>query len=216
MILSNIFNQFFNLGFVLKKTKSIVILLTVLLNFSLSAKITDTDNLSDISVIGDVDIFNSKDVSHNKKADCQKVEVENQKVEIFVADGALIYNAETFSNVIIKKLEKTANGDFQTNKQSAKKKLTTKTKNKSHKQLPADLNFISQQNSGEFSQSQKNEVIVCSSTRSEHIAKAKILYTGLLTNLFYLLQKQNFTYTNPSFMICYFSGKYSVRPPTSF
>lgn len=212
-MLPKIVKQFLTLCIVLKKAKPLVILLTLLFNLSLSAKIIDTNpnDLPDISVTGDAIVFNSEESSLSDDSSFKKIDAKNQKAEIFISDSTLVYNIEAFSNAKIIKLEKKIT--LQSVEKANKKPIAAKPENKSHYRIEVDVYYTSHQNSEKFSQNQENKIVV-SLYRVQAIAKAVALYVNVIANLFYLSKSQEIIYTNPSIKICYFSGKYSVRPPT--
>lgn len=204
----------FNSKIILKKIVSLLLILSFFFSISLSAKITDVNSkdLPDIFVTGNAIIFNSGESPDNDNSGFKKSDIKNNEADIFIVDGALIYNAKAFSNAKITKLKKKAISK-KLNKPN-RKTLATQRIAVSNKKLAVTACYTSTPNSENFSQSEKHKIVV-SLSRSQSIAKTIVSeYKSLNKNLCFLI-KQNFQYTNPLVKVYYFSGKHSVRPPTS-
>lgn len=163
---------------------------------------TEVNNsISVISVQGDAFLYNGE-AEISTKLISQDSNII--KGEIFLVDGALVYNSEILENVKITKL--------------ATKKAKTFAKAIKEIQLEktSATHFNSLENSTTFSLIESKK-IVFSQSKTEYFSKAVIFLTDTLNkDLYFLVAKQNFAYTNPIFTIPYFSGKHSVRPPTYF
>lgn len=204
----------FNSKIILKKIISLLLILSFFFSISLSAKITDVNpkDLPDISVTGNAIIFNSEESPDYDNSSCKKIDIKNNEADIFIVDGALIYNAKAFSNAKITKLENKATSKKL--KKLKRKTLATQRIAVPNKKLAFTTCYTSKPNSENYSQNEKHKIVI-SPSRSQTIAKAIVSdYKSLNKNLCFLI-KQNFQYINPLIKVYYFSGKHSVRPPTS-
>ena len=141
---------------------------------------------------------------------------KDQDPEIFIFEGATIYNAESFGNVKItnviakkQKKQKLAKKVFK-----EKQKLVA-SKRKEVKPKVSLEYFNSGENSSIFSQSE-NKRIVFSQNRTQLFFKALASSFFISSRHLYRERNQSIIYQNPSITVCYFSGKHSVRPPTCF
>lgn len=155
---------------------------------------------------------NSEESPDNDNSSCKKIDIKNNEADVFIIDGALIYNVNAFSNAKITKLEKKATSK-KLNKLK-RKALATQRIAVPNKKLAVTACYTSKPNSENFSQNEKHKIVI-SPSRSQTIVKAIVPgYKSLNKNLCFLI-KQNFQYINPLIKVYYFSGKHSVRPPTS-
>lgn len=202
-------------GFVMKITKSVTLLFAIIFSLTISAKIKDVTSKTSsyIYITGDVIVFEPDDLKKTEKVEVTENSSESQKVEVFISEGAVIYNSDALSNVTIVELEKVKKVTQKIKKQVSKKAIATKPKHKSQNQLSADVYHTSQQSTEKYSQNLKDRLVV-STYRIQTSAKTITSSATLITNLLYLSENQEVIYTNPSFKTHYFSGKHSVRPPT--
>lgn len=199
---------------ILKKITSSLVLLFLLFAFPLFAKSNSFGNEdnSNILISGDATIFESGDVLNDKIPNKDSEEIAKQEAVIFVSEGVSIYNIEAFKNAKVIKLEKTNKP-----RKLAKKKIYTKAtfaKTQIRDVKTKSTYYHSTKNSDIFSQSSKKKILF--SPNSGQSFSTIVPVIKVVNRKLHPFLNQNFTYTNPSIKVCYFSGKYSVRPPTSF
>ncbi len=156
------------------------------------------------------------------------IDINNdEKTQIFVSEGTIIYNAEALENVEIIQCEINTNTATHTenirntkvsNKyQGLKKHSLPKDIAKKIKHSSDDFTSYSYNNSQKTSEILSNDVkenVALSHNRNETSSDVRVnIYFA--TNVTDCLKgKSKITYESPFIKMFLFSGKYSVRPPT--
>lgn len=198
----------------LEKIASILLLVFVISNPTLFGK--SINNVENEINPAPAQIFISKDVIVYNVSGFENAEITNQnqpkQVEIYISDGTLICGTEYLGNVKITKIKSDSKKNsykkqvLQKEKVVEKKISTKKTASKSiffhHNSFP----------NTEFFLNESHKIVFSFNTDPSFL---KPFYS--LENYYKGLYHKEITainYVNPSITISYFSGKYSVRPPT--
>lgn len=213
LMISGCTKQLLTLDFTSNKVKSLAVFLAIVFYNFLPAKVIESDRKDSlyVSATDNVIIFNAEDSSANKKFNLEKLIVRNRDTEIFTADSIELYNNRASGNFKIKKTETRV--IFSEYIKIFKEPEDNKSKVKSFRQSLSASYYSSKQNSERISQSEKEKVVL-SPCRVLSVSKTINYSVKLLHNLFLFAEKQVFIYNNPNIKVHYFSGKYSVRPPT--
>lgn len=218
-MLKLITNHILILHLVFFKTRcKIILLILCLFSISISASINDLNDINNNTLSSSIVTTEKNIISNDENPNHSENSLNNNNVvgaqgEIFILNGATLYNEGSLNNVKITKISHKQTVKKIIKQKESKKVLHKKTFKIENKLLNFEIK--PSQNSNEIFIKGKVK-IVCAQNNNDQSPVKAILSKKKYTSTFVTeCRNKKITYQRPLTITYYFLGKYSIRPPTS-